>query len=157
MGINRIPGRLSVDCPGFYCLSGIMLIHISVAPRRAAMRRFFRTLFFLVVMLLILVDAASAFRCGTRLVNIGDRKAEILGKCGPPDWVDFWEEDRIERVFGFSYSDDSFYLGTRIPTAAVVRVPIEEWTYNSGPTQFIRILKFENSRLISIETGGYGY
>ncbi len=121
------------------------------------MRRLALTLVILVAMLFVLNDAALAFRCGTRLVNVGDLKAQVLGKCGPPDSVDFWEEDRIERVFGYSYSDDSYYLGTRIPTAVVVRVPIEEWTYNPGPTQFIRILKFENNRLISIETGNYGY
>jgi hypothetical protein len=38
-----------------------------------------------------------------------------------------------------------------------VHVTIEEWIYNFGPTQFMRILRFENNKLIEIETGDYGY
>lgn len=136
--------RMGVQCSG-------------CAEEVSTMQRVVRTLVILAAMFSMSSDAALAFRCGTRLVNIGDLKAQVLGKCGPPDQVDFWEEERIERVFGFSYSDDGYCLGTRVPTAAAVRVPREEWTYNSGPTQFIRILKFENNRLVGIETGGYGY
>ncbi|NLI82214.1 MAG: DUF2845 domain-containing protein [Deltaproteobacteria bacterium] len=121
------------------------------------MRRFFFPAFLVMLLSFWVPGDAFAFRCGTRLVNIGDATWEILRKCGPPTWQDAWEEDRIDRAFGYSYPDDSGTYGTRVPTAVVVRVIIEEWTYNLGPSQFIRILRFENNRLASIETGEYGY
>lgn len=103
------------------------------------------------------VEDASAFRCGNRLANIGDTKGEVLRSCGEPTWRDVWGEDRIERVVGYPYAVGSYYVGTRIPIYTVVHVIVEEWTYNLGPNQFMRILRFENNRLVDIQTGDYGY
>lgn len=36
-------------------------------------------------------------------------------------------------------------------------VTVEEWTYDMGPTRFVRFLRFINGRLIDIETGRYGH
>lgn len=36
-------------------------------------------------------------------------------------------------------------------------VDVEEWTYNFGPSRFIRTLIFRNDRLVLITDGGYGY
>ena len=33
----------------------------------------------------------------------------------------------------------------------------EEWTYNRGPTQFLRVLTFRNGRLVRLEFPGYGW
>ncbi len=109
------------------------------------------------ILSLTLAGSASAFRCGTRLISVGDTRSEVLSRCGEPSWVDNWEEDRVERVFGWPYYTGSPYAGTRYPLYIVVRVTVEEWTYNMGPSHFIRILRFENGRIVSIETGDYGY
>jgi hypothetical protein len=114
-------------------------------------------IFLMCAMLLLQVDTASAFRCGTRLVDIGDTRYEVLSRCGPPTWQDMWQEERIERIFTTPAVNFNKPLESRRPIAVVVYVPVEEWTYNLGPSQFVRILRFENNRLISVETGGYGY
>ncbi|MGV8050773.1 MAG: DUF2845 domain-containing protein [Anaerolineaceae bacterium] len=43
--------------------------------------------------------------------------------------------------------------GTRAPFYSVVRVLIEEWTYNLGHNRFMRTLTFERNRPVRIETG----
>jgi hypothetical protein len=102
---------------------------------------------------------SRAFECGTRLVHIGDSKAEVHRKCGAPSWEDGWYEDRVEALAGARpyATRPSDPLGTRIPLYTVVRVWIDEWTYNLGPGRFTRTLRFENGRLTQIEIGDYGY
>jgi hypothetical protein len=97
---------------------------------------------------------AESFRCGNKLVSTGDRTMDVIATCGPPDWKDEHFERRLERIYNDPYRKDPDY---REPIAAVVEVRVEEWFYNSGPHRFIRILRFENSVLVNIETGGYGY
>ena len=109
------------------------------------------------VLLLVPLQTAWAFRCGARLVSIGDTRREVLDKCGSPTWVDSWVEDRVFRGSGRAMIDKGRNFTYQVPVRTIVQVTIEEWTYNPGPTQFIRILRFENSRLIEIETGEYGY
>jgi hypothetical protein len=91
-------------------------------------------------------DDLFAMRCNNALVLIGDRQFEVLSKCGEPDFARERTEDRFVRVFRegrfFEIRQD---------------VTVEEWTYNFGPNRFIRILRFENGRLVEIEMGGYGY
>jgi hypothetical protein len=99
------------------------------------------------------VSQVHAFSCGTRLVEIGNTRYDVISKCGSPDWKDSWEEERIERVWGYSYTTKGL---TRVPVATIVHVTIEEWVYNLGPTKFVRILRFENNRLVDVDSGGYG-
>jgi len=122
------------------------------------MKKAFGVLVCMLVIWMLAGNSALAFRCGTRLVSVGDTKAEVAAKCGPPDWQDQWQEDRIERVYGPSANPpgSSPSQGVRTPIVFVIHVTIEEWTYNLGPSRFIRILRFENSRLVDIQTGNYG-
>lgn len=112
---------------------------------------------FLVVVGLVLASNATAFRCGNSLVEVGDRKSEVMRQCGPPTWVDSWDEDRLERFYAPPYTTGTKQQTVRVPIFTNVRVTVEEWTYNLGPTQFMRILRFENGKLIDIATGDYGY
>ncbi len=102
----------------------------------------------LAVLFTMLVGAGElwAFRCGNDLILEGDRKIEVLRSCGEPDLVDSWEEKRRGHVdyYGYHYPIWQYVL-------------VEEWTYNLGPNQFIRILRFANGRLEKIETGDYGF
>jgi hypothetical protein len=101
--------------------------------------------------------SVNRFECGSRLVSVGESRFEVLSKCGDPSWRDAWEEERLERVGGVPYYDGSPYYASRVPIFNNVHVWIEEWVYNRGPSRFIRVLRFENNRLINIEVGDYGY
>ncbi len=101
--------------------------------------------------------SVNRFECGSRLVAVGDSRFEVLRKCGEPSWRDAWEEERLERVGGVPYLDGSPYVASRLPILVNVHVLVEEWVYNRGSSRFIRVLRFENNRLVDIQVGGYGY
>lgn len=84
----------------------------------------------------------AARECSEQLVSIGDSKTDVLAKCGEPSLTNAHVEEFRERL------DD---------TTRTVSVNVEEWTYNLGPTRFVRILTFRNSKLTDIKTGNYGY
>ena len=86
--------------------------------------------------------ADNSFKCGNRIVSLGDGKAEVLLRCGTPDWRDDWSEQFIE---------------TLTPaTERRITLAREVWLYDLGPTAFQRILTFENGRLTDIAAGGRG-
>jgi hypothetical protein len=106
------------------------------------------------------VEATYAFRCGTHLVSDGDTRAEVIQKCGEPTFVDSWEEELVQRDFGAVRNSDprtGRYERYREPFLVKIQVKIELWTYNLGPTQFTRYLRFENGILKEITTGAKGY
>jgi hypothetical protein len=102
------------------------------------------------------VVMADSFSCGSRIVNTGDRKYDVLRKCGDPSNVEIRGEVRSRRDFGFRIAGPQTGL-YRQPLFVEVLVTVEEWEYNLGSTQFIRYLQFENGRLTSITEGDYGY
>ena len=121
------------------------------------MKRLTTVVFAFLALSILAVSDASAFSCGTRLASVGDTKAEISYKCGSPDWVDSWEEARAVKVIVRPQGNGKSNIISKIPIYNVIYVLIEEWTYNLGPNQFMRLLRFENNRLIDIQTGSYGY
>lgn len=102
----------------------------------------------LVSLVLSLGTAGSlfAFRCGSDLVEKGDRKIEVLKKCGEPASVDEWEEFRRTPAVRFGMS-----------RGGVERVRVEEWTFNFGPQQFLQIYRFENGQVVEMKFGDYGF
>jgi len=80
--------------------------------------------------------------CSEQLVSVGDSKTDVLARCDEPSLKDTHVEEIREK------------LGD---TERKVFITVEEWTYNLGPTRFVRILTFRNSRLADIKTGNYGY
>jgi hypothetical protein len=80
--------------------------------------------------------------CDGRVISVGDTKTEILIKCGKPFYKSSHQEELKERF------DDS--------SNRKVIVTVEEWTYNFGPQQFMRIITIRNGRVVDIRTGGYG-
>lgn len=89
------------------------------------------------------VSVADSMKCGTRLVTTSDNKAEVLIRCGTPDWRDQWSEKLIEDFAG--------------PYERRISVERERWIYNFGPQKFLRFLLFENGKLTAISTGERGY
>ncbi len=104
--------------------------------------RFVLTMFFFCVGLLV-SQTSYAFRCGSDLITEGDSKISVLKKCGDPSWIDRWLEEIVD------LPDTNFeHRITRIN---------ERWVYNPGPTQFLRIITFKDSKVLSIDTGGRGF
>jgi len=81
-------------------------------------------------------QAADTVRCGSRLVSVDMTAAEVLGVCGEPSHRDVWPQPGV----------GAGYLGA-----------IEEWTYNRGSSQLLRVLRFRNGRLQRIDVDGYGF
>jgi hypothetical protein len=81
--------------------------------------------------------ADDAMRCGARLVTTGVTPAEVLSVCGEPAYRDPWLVPLRGRP---GYASD-----------------VEEWYYDFGANQLLRILKFRQGRLADIATDGYGF
>jgi len=80
--------------------------------------------------------------CDFNSIPMGSTSAEVKAKCGMPDS----QEQRFETV--------------TVPIAGgrrQVGVSVDEWTFNLGPTQFMRILTFRNGELVDISTGERGF
>ena len=79
----------------------------------------------------------DSLRCGSRIISVDAILPAVLAACGEPSYRDVWR-----------YYDDSYarYVGDT-----------EVWTYNFGPNQLLRILRFREGRLVAIETDGYGF
>jgi hypothetical protein len=111
----------------------------------------------LICILVILIDNPTyGLRCGGSIVSIGDTKSRVIDKCGEPDHIESWEEERIKKDYYHSYDDPRPYEGYREPFLVKEYIRIEEWTYNRGPTSFTRYLIFENGRLVKINLGEKG-
>lgn len=72
-----------------------------------------------------------------RSISPGDRKLEVLAKCGEPA----------------ASADNS----GRDAEGWAVSVRSDEWTYNFGPDRFLYIVRFRHGKVYDIRTGGYGY
>lgn len=77
-------------------------------------------------------------RCGSRLVSVEDRAADILSACGEPDFRDVFSYPHPRGGGGYIHD-------------------VEQWTYNFGPNQLLRVLRLRNGRLTDIESEGYGF
>jgi hypothetical protein len=85
----------------------------------------------------------SARSCNPEQFNNGLSQYEVLQRCGEPFFKDSHYERRLSVV--------------KHGVSRLADLRVDEWTYNLGPTQFLRILKFENGRLMSVTTGDRGF
>jgi hypothetical protein len=90
---------------------------------------------------------AHAMRCGTRIITRGDRADKLLHFCGEPDAV---QTRYAQRPVLTNYG--RIYL-----PGFVEEVVVEEWTYNRGPHQLMRLIRLENGVVADIKPLGYGY
>lgn len=69
--------------------------------------------------------------CGDgRNISLGDRKLEVLVKCGEP-------------------------MGSA--AGGVAPVESDQWSYNFGPDRFVYFIQFRYGKVYDIRTGGYGH
>lgn len=87
--------------------------------------------------LLMADPAASAFRCGNSLVDVGDWPVEVEERCGAPDYV-------------------AIYPAQTVPGLGITET-VEHWYYNPGPHGLIRRLEFRNGELRRERSLGYGF
>ena len=122
----------------------------------------FKALCCIIVTGLLLValsqEPALGFRCGTKVVSIGDTKSEVINKCGEPDHIEVWEVERgRKRHYKSPPSPDTTHGTSGKSYSSKVHVAVEEWMYNRGRQKFLRLLRFENGRLTKIEIGNRGF
>ena len=98
--------------------------------------------------------ADDGFRCGNgRLVSVGDGMKQVRDRCGDPDYVTTRTE---RRTIKYRYSRRVGNVEESVVEEHEVDVPLDEWTYDLGPSAFIRYVTFESGRVIGITTGDYG-
>ena len=103
---------------------------------------------FVVALSLVVASApAQALRCGNDLVTRGDRTGEVRALCGEPEQIDERLERRTRGVL-------DRLSGAYVETTETVE--IVEWTYDFGPRRLVRQLRFENGRLVSEDSLGFG-
>lgn len=112
----------------------------------------------IILHVLLLANMASALRCGNNLVATGDRKTEVIQKCGKPFSVEEW----TEKVVFYKSGEDATLKKVRpdsdhLTTSRVIHSNLEEWTYNFGSNKFIYFLTFTNGKLTDIEEGSWGF
>lgn len=86
---------------------------------------------------------AATLDCGSRTVSVGDSRIDLLMTCGEPNAKESHQEEIVDTIDGSS----------KQKTIIIV----EEWTYNFGPSQFLRILTLKNGKITDIRFGDYGY
>jgi hypothetical protein len=109
------------------------------------MRRTGMCLWFLIILLTVPgvenVHAAT-LDCGGGIISTGDSRMDLLMKCGEPDGKESHDEEIVDR-----------------PDPATKRklfIVVEDWTYNFGPSQFMRIVTLRNGTVSNIRSGKYG-
>ena len=90
--------------------------------------------------------ADDTFRCGKKLVSVGDTKVEVLIKCGEPS---------LRKVTGYE-TIGGYRESISQGTYREISQKVEKWYYNCGKGNFIRVLTFKGGILTYIEIGGRG-
>jgi hypothetical protein len=99
--------------------------------------------------------ADSGLRCPSgRLVSTGDHMIEVRKKCGDPDFVTQRTEKRKIKVKVRRWISPSEQ--EEVSEEREIEVLVDEWTYDFGSDRFIRFVSFEDARVVTVTTGGYG-
>ncbi len=82
---------------------------------------------------------ASSISCEGGIVSTGDSVVDLLIKCGEPVWKESHQEEFTGRI-----APD---LRQR------TYVTVEQWTYDFGPQQLLRIVTIKNGVVAGVRTG----
>jgi hypothetical protein len=77
---------------------------------------------------------------------VGDHKLDLLGRCGPPAYQESHEEERVVAL----RADRGVAVTRR------VRLVVERWTYDRGPSEFLAFVTMETGRVTAIAHGTWG-
>ncbi len=94
------------------------------------------------------LNSAFAMRCGQKLVEPGNRRSDVIARCGQPDSI-----ETHTKIIGstLNYPYGTPYL------QQYEEVQVEEWIYNFGSSRLQQYLRFENGRLKEVRSLGRGY
>jgi hypothetical protein len=95
-----------------------------------------------ILVLMLASSNAFALRCGTRLVDNGDRDFQVRDRCGEPFWTDRYVNVEIVGAYG--------------PLEHQSSVQFDVWYYNFGPRQLMHKMVFRDGVLFRDDTLGYG-
>ncbi len=104
------------------------------------------------VLLTVLCSAphAESLRCGTKLIHIGETKAEVVERCGEPIATDsYCEPIALTNTQGVQIGDNSIQNNIAINSCT----DIDIWTYKPGSGKFITTLYFSQGHLQAIRYG----
>jgi hypothetical protein len=105
------------------------------------------------VLTLMMVAAGSlhaqTLQCGTKLVTKGDISAKVAALCGQPTHI---EHRSIYRA-------STAWIAGQVNQGATttIEIPVEIWLYNLGSDKLMQQIRFEDGRVVNIESLGYGY
>ena len=78
---------------------------------------------------------------------------EVRNRCGEPDAI----SSRMQkRKVQHRYTRWVGGVQESVIEEEEIDVPLDEWTYDLGPSCFIRYVLFENGSVIDVSTGEYG-
>ncbi len=83
-----------------------------------------------------------AFRCGGSLVSLRDTLSRVRQICGEPTLTDTRRKETVQRL-GLGDEKRSY-------------ITVETWVYDTGSSNLLQYLRFENRSLVSEWTGDYG-
>ena len=109
-----------------------------------------RILFSAVLVALAWDASAQNMQCGNKLISQGDTIPEVAAKCGDPTHVD---RSSIVRSANYAFVNGQWIASN----GAQVEIPVEVWLYNLGPDRLMRQIRFEDGRVVRIDTLDYGY
>jgi hypothetical protein len=84
----------------------------------------------------------DSMRCGNGLVQGGESIATVQALCGSP-------ADVQHSVLA---KGTTVRAGDGTSSTVATEVPVETWTYNRGPNQLMVRIRFENGKVVAIET-----
>ncbi|ACE83661.1 DUF2845 domain-containing protein [Cellvibrio japonicus] len=94
---------------------------------------------------------ADTLRCGTKVTQTGDTKAEVIAKCGDPVFTDHYCAPMTTnlQIQATQQGDNNIQNNIAIQSCQDVDI----WTYEPGKGKFIQHLYFTEGRLRRIERG----
>lgn len=96
---------------------------------------------------------ADSMRCGTKLVDTGDTKADVLRRCGEP-----MLKEVLRSNTGYRFRSDDIKNGKNTDRDEIrflneTTEIDEQWTYNPGWGKFLQLVIFRGGRVESIKDG----
>ncbi len=103
------------------------------------------------------LEPVDSMRCGSKLVQVGDTKVDILSKCGEPALREkVTRSTSVKKAKSTSGKSEKKSNAKRGSTVEDRSREDDQWTYNFGPQDFIYTLTFEGVEMKSIGRGGRG-
>lgn len=109
----------------------------------------------LLIALFFCDSTALAFRCGRKIVTLGDTTLEVLNKCGDPTSREVVRTEVRGGYLGLTDETEED-LSVERRYYKEVYVKVERWHYDFGPHKFMKILTFRGGVLTRIKRVGYG-